>query len=130
MPIFNPDKLRRIGREVFERIGATPEEARIVADLLVSSNLAGHDSHGVVRIPQYVSGVQSGQIQLGTTVEIERGNRCNSRRKRTLGLWARNRNRSHAHRHPESPQKCCRHRNSTPVQPHRATGWISRTRRG
>ena len=72
MPIFNPDKLRRIGREVFERIGATPEEARTVTDLLVSSNLAGHDSHGVVRIPQYVSGVQSGQIQLGTTVEIER----------------------------------------------------------
>ena len=72
MPIFNPDNLRCIGREVFEHIGATPEEARIVADLLVSSNLAGHDSHGVVRIPQYVSGVQSGQIQLGTTVEIER----------------------------------------------------------
>ncbi|MDE2831819.1 MAG: Ldh family oxidoreductase, partial [Gemmatimonadota bacterium] len=59
MPILNPDKLRRIGREVFERIGATPEEAQIVADLLVASNLAGHDSHGVVRIPQYVSGVQS-----------------------------------------------------------------------
>ena len=72
MLILNPDNLRRIGREVFERIGATPEEAQIVADLLVSSNLAGHDSHGVVRIPQYVSGVQSGQIQLGTTVEIER----------------------------------------------------------
>ena len=72
MPILNPDKLRRIGREVFERIGATSEEARIVADLLVASNLAGHDSHGVVRIPQYVSAVHSGQIQLGTTVEIER----------------------------------------------------------
>ena len=72
MPILYPDELRRIGREVFERVGTAPEEARTVSDLLVSSNLAGHDSHGVVRIPQYVSAVERGQIQLGTTVEIER----------------------------------------------------------
>ena len=72
MPILKSDDLRRIGREVFERVGATPKEARTVSDLLVASNLAGHDSHGVVRISQYVSAVARGQIQLGTTVEIER----------------------------------------------------------
>ena len=72
MPIFSPDELRRIGREVYERVGATPDEAKTVADLLVASNLAGHDSHGVVRIPQYVSAVERGQIKLGTSLEIER----------------------------------------------------------
>ena len=117
MPIFNPDKLRRIGREVFERIGATPEEARTVADLLVSSNLAGHDSHGVVRIPQYVSGVQSGQIQLGTTVEIERETDATAV---VNGHWGFG--------HVTATEAM--HRSSASVQPHRATGWLSRPRRG
>ena len=72
MPTVMPDELRRIGRDIFERIGATPEEAQTVADLLVEANLAGHDSHGVVRIPQYVSGVARGQIKPGAGVVIER----------------------------------------------------------
>lgn len=72
MPILDPDELRRIGREVYECVGATPEEATVVADLLVASNLAGHDSHGVVRIPQYVAAVERGRIQLGSIVERER----------------------------------------------------------
>ena len=62
MPIFSADELRRIGREVFERTGAGPEEAATVAGLLVESNLVGHDSHGVLRIPQYVLAVESGKI--------------------------------------------------------------------
>jgi len=72
MPTFEPEELRRIGREIYERVGASSEEADIVAKLLVDANLAGHDSHGVVRIPQYVSGVKRGQIKLGTTTEVER----------------------------------------------------------
>lgn len=72
MPTFTPDELRRIGRDVYEKIGATSEEAETVAHLLVDANLAGHDSHGVVRIPQYVSAVKRGQIQLGTAPEIEK----------------------------------------------------------
>jgi uncharacterized oxidoreductase len=72
MPILNPEELRRIGREIYERVGATPEEAQTVADLLVASNLAGHDSHGVVRIPQYVKDVENGQIQPGAVVVCER----------------------------------------------------------
>jgi uncharacterized oxidoreductase len=72
MPIFKPDELRRIGREIYEQMGASPEEAEIVADLLVEANLAGHDSHGVVRIPQYVSAIKRGQIKLGTSTEVEK----------------------------------------------------------
>ena len=71
MPTVPADELRRIGREVYERVGATPEEARIVADKLVESNLVGHDSHGVLRLPQYVAGVESGQIVPGAAAEVE-----------------------------------------------------------
>ena len=72
MPTVSADELRRIGREVYERVGASPEEAEIVAGKLVESNLVGHDSHGVLRMPQYVDGVASGQIVLGAAVEVER----------------------------------------------------------
>lgn len=72
MPTFKPDELRQIGCKIYEKMGASPEEAKVVADLLVDANLAGHDSHGVVRIPQYVSAIKRGQIKLGTSTEIER----------------------------------------------------------
>ena len=72
MPTFSADELRRIGREIYEHAGATPHEAETVANLLVESSLMGHDSHGVMRLPQYVVGIESGQIKPGAVVEVER----------------------------------------------------------
>ncbi|MDA0745953.1 MAG: Ldh family oxidoreductase [bacterium] len=72
MPVFSGEELRRIGREIYERAGATPEEAETVAGLLVESSLMGHDSHGVMRLPQYVTAIENGQIRPGAKVEVER----------------------------------------------------------
>ncbi len=72
MPTIAAEELRRIGKEVYQGVGATPEEAATVSDLLVASNLAGHDSHGVVRIPQYVEAIENGQIKPGAQPVIER----------------------------------------------------------
>ena len=72
MPTFSAEELRRIGREIYENAGATPHEAETVANLLVESSLMGHDSHGVMRLPQYVAGIESGQIKPGAVVEVER----------------------------------------------------------
>jgi len=72
MPNFAHDQLRKISFEIFKAAGATDYEARIVSDLLVESNLAGHDSHGVLRIPQYVSMIQRGDIKPGVNIEIVR----------------------------------------------------------
>ncbi len=71
MPVFRPEELRQLGCAIYERMGASASEAKTVADLLVDANLAGHDSHGVVRIPQYVSAIKRGQIKLGTSPEVE-----------------------------------------------------------
>lgn len=60
MPLVNHEELRELTTERFERAGALPEEARIVADHLVDSNLCGHDSHGVVRVPGYVRYISRG----------------------------------------------------------------------
>lgn len=45
------------------------DEARRVAASLVGANLAGHDSHGVIRVPRYVDWVRSGDIVPNQTVE-------------------------------------------------------------
>src|SRR5262249_17942889 len=60
MPEFEPAYLRDLGRRIFEAAGAPTDIAEHVADHLVASNLAGHDSHGVIRISWYVEEVRAG----------------------------------------------------------------------
>ncbi len=62
VPQVAPDELRLISREIFVAAGVPPESARQVADSLVDANLAGHDSHGVIRVPSYVELVREGRI--------------------------------------------------------------------
>ena len=42
--------------------GSQPYEATIVADHLVEANLAGHDSHGVIRAPKYLGWLRDGGL--------------------------------------------------------------------
>jgi LDH2 family malate/lactate/ureidoglycolate dehydrogenase len=48
---------------IFRAAGATPTIADNVADALVLANLAGHDSHGVIRIPAYVAQIKGGRLK-------------------------------------------------------------------
>ena len=45
--------------------GAMPSEAQIVAKALVEANLEGHDSHGIVRVPEYVGWMEQNLIHVG-----------------------------------------------------------------
>ncbi|HEY7200672.1 MAG TPA: Ldh family oxidoreductase [Candidatus Dormibacteraeota bacterium] len=63
MPELDPVHLRDVGRRVFEAIGTPPDIADHVAGHLVASNLAGHDSHGVIRIPWYLGQVRRGWVR-------------------------------------------------------------------
>jgi len=72
MPVFTADQLKDLGIKIFKALGATEEEARIVSEFLVKSNLAGHDSHGVIRIIQYVNEIQKGRIIPGAAIEVVR----------------------------------------------------------
>lgn len=71
MPIISVEELTRIGQELYQKLGASPEEATIVVDLLVESSLAGHDSHGIRRFLQYVAGIRTGKIVPKAKIEIE-----------------------------------------------------------
>src|SRR5918998_1065442 len=62
MPTITPAELRSLGRSVFGAIGSPDEVAEIVANSLVDANLAGHDSHGVIRIPSYVQQAREGRL--------------------------------------------------------------------
>jgi LDH2 family malate/lactate/ureidoglycolate dehydrogenase len=57
-----PQDLRAMTATIFQAAGATPAIAAAVADALVLANLAGHDSHGVIRIPAYVAQIAAGRL--------------------------------------------------------------------
>ena len=62
--------LTGFGTELLVAAGVPQEEADVVAASLVGANLRGHDSHGVMRIPQYVDFVERGDYRFGVGLEI------------------------------------------------------------
>lgn len=62
MPKFTAAQLEEIGTRIFVAAGAPEPVARRVAGSLVLSNLMGVDSHGVMRIPQYLAEISAGGI--------------------------------------------------------------------
>ena len=70
MPTFPAETLQPFARALFEAGGVPGDEAAIVAGSLVDANLAGHDSHGLIRIPQYLRQIDEGQIKPGTPLAI------------------------------------------------------------
>jgi LDH2 family malate/lactate/ureidoglycolate dehydrogenase len=65
MPDIPAATLHRLARELLRSVGTSPESAQIVADSLIDANLAGHDSHGVLRLPAYLEGVRNGHLDAG-----------------------------------------------------------------
>ena len=63
------EPLTALVAEIFAGVGSSMEEGQRVASSLVGANLAGHDSHGVIRVPRYVAWVESGDIVPNQTVQ-------------------------------------------------------------
>ena len=53
--LISPDALRAVVRAVFSAAGCSAREAERIAWYLVEANLVGHDSHGVIRVREYVA---------------------------------------------------------------------------
>jgi len=62
MPNLDAGRLERLTRDIFVARGVPPDDAAWIASLLIRANLRGHDSHGVIRIPQYVAALTSGTL--------------------------------------------------------------------
>ena len=54
--------LEALTAAVFGNAGSGEDEAETIARHLVDANLAGHDSHGVIRAPAYVDWVEAGTL--------------------------------------------------------------------
>lgn len=70
MPTFPADRLTAFARELFVALGVPADEAAVVSRSLVDANLAGHDSHGVIRIPAYLALISPGQLHPAARPEI------------------------------------------------------------
>ena len=70
MPVFAPKYLEQLGTRIFTGCGTPAADAWLVAKALVDANLMGLESHGVIRIRQYVSYVEQGQIVPGAAITV------------------------------------------------------------
>ncbi len=66
------EKLNRLVIEVLQAAGAESTEANAVASELVETSLMGIDSHGVLRLPQYVRQLQEGSLVSGREPVIKK----------------------------------------------------------
>jgi len=69
VPNFTAAELTTICLNVFQKWNIPPIEAEIVTRSMVDANRVGHDSHGVIHLPKYVSELEEGVIQPGALVE-------------------------------------------------------------
>src|SRR4051812_26869330 len=70
MPTFSAATLTTLSQSLFEAAGVPPADAAVVARSLVDANLCGHDSHGVMRAPQYVDFIRKGTYKAGVPLTI------------------------------------------------------------
>ena len=62
MPVITAAQLTEIATGLLVAAGASEAEAAIVARYNIGANLVGHDSHGIILIPQYIERIKAGHI--------------------------------------------------------------------
>jgi len=70
MPVFSAATLASFTQSLFEAAGVPKADAALVAHSLVDANLCGHDSHGVMRVPQYVEFLRKGTYKTAVPLTI------------------------------------------------------------
>jgi uncharacterized oxidoreductase len=56
--------------EIFAKAGCSAGESERIGKYLVSANLTGHDSHGVVRVPRYLQWQREGVVHADRKVKV------------------------------------------------------------
>jgi len=72
VPTFSKNAITDFAVKLLSAGGFDQDEAELVAKSLVDGNLAGYDSHGMMRIPQYIDQIAKGQILPGAEFEVLR----------------------------------------------------------
>jgi LDH2 family malate/lactate/ureidoglycolate dehydrogenase len=69
VPVLADDALAIIV-DIFKQMGCPDEESQVIAEHLIDANLCGVESHGVMRVMQYVEKMQSGTMQVDLKPEV------------------------------------------------------------
>ena len=64
------EKLNAFCQDAFEGFGFTPEEAGIIKDVLMMSDMYGIQSHGMQRVVRYHKGIEKGLIDINAKPEV------------------------------------------------------------
>ena len=88
MPDIAADRLTNVVAAVFRHAGCDDVESLRVADNLVTANLTGHDSHGVIRTLRYVDWMAMGLIKAGQDIRIAQGIACAGGGRWPNGFWS------------------------------------------
>lgn len=94
MPTFSFDQLAETGATIFSAYGIPSDQAAIVGRMLAKANLVGHDSHGVIRIPEYIGFLDKGDVEKVAELETLQDSgpllllRGNFGFGQVLGTWA------------------------------------------
>ncbi len=72
MPVFEAKRLEESCSRIFNAAGLTEAESKQVAHSLVLSNMMGHDSHGVIRVVQYLQLLEEGKMKSGREIRVVR----------------------------------------------------------
>ena len=70
MPTIKADYLEQVTARIFTAAAVPEDEASLMAHELVFANLMGVDSHGVIRIPQYLEAIENGEIVPGASTSV------------------------------------------------------------
>jgi uncharacterized oxidoreductase len=68
--LIDPERLRRFVQSIFAAAGCRPPEDERIAHHLVEANLAGHDSHGVIRVSYYIDFLRKGMVRANQTIQV------------------------------------------------------------
>lgn len=72
MPVFSVNRLRDIAEKVLIAAAVPADDAAVVATELSEANAVGHDSHGVMRLMQYLDAIEQGFVVPGAEIETIR----------------------------------------------------------
>jgi L-2-hydroxycarboxylate dehydrogenase (NAD+) len=76
MSRFAVHDLEDFGRRILEAVGFTTDAASTIARCLVTANLRGLESHGVLRLIQYADTIAKGEVNPRPEVRVERREGC------------------------------------------------------
>ena len=68
--MYTVDYLEKFTRTVFEKMGCSPEDAKMATDVFIAAELRGYSSHGMIRIKDYFQLWQARRINVNPDVKI------------------------------------------------------------